>query len=93
MSFKPVVNLTATTIAKAFILNAVVLSIIAACSIELRNYLDIRKETKGLNRIQKMGITIAGTFIIGIFVYFVARLFLGFGEGLLAKPPFSKKLI
>jgi len=88
-----ILNLRATTIAKAFILNAVVLAIIAACSIELRNYLDVRKETKGLTRFQKMGITMVGTFIIGIFVYVMARLLLGFGEGLLANPPFSKKLI
>jgi|Cruoilmetagenom7_1024161.scaffolds.fasta_scaffold488524_1 hypothetical protein len=93
MPFKPVINLRATTIAKAFVLNATVLAIIAACSIELRNYLDIRKETKGLTRFQKMGITMMGTFIIGILVYLIARLLLGFGEGLLANPPFSKKLI
>ena len=78
MPFKPVINLRATTIAKAFVLNATVLAIIAACSIELRNYLDIRKETKGLTRFQKMGITMVGTFIIGIFVYLIARLLLGF---------------
>jgi hypothetical protein len=40
-----------------------------------------------------MGITMMGTFIIGILVYLIARLLLGFGEGLLANPPFSKKLI
>ena len=93
MPFKPIINLRATTIAKAFVLNAVVLAIIAACSIELRNYLDVRKQTKGLTRFQKMGITMTGTFIIGFFVYVIARLLLGFGEGLLADPPFSKKLI
>jgi hypothetical protein len=93
MTFKPVINLRSTTIARAFFLNAIVLAIIAAASIELRKYLDIRKETKGLTRLQKMGITITGTFYIGLVIYILARLVLGFGEGLLAMPPFSKKLI
>jgi hypothetical protein len=93
MSFKPILNLRATTIAKAFLLNAIVLSIIAAGSIELRRYLDIRKETKGLTRLQKVIITISGTFIIGVAVYILARISFGFGEGLMATPPFSTKLI
>jgi hypothetical protein len=92
MGFKPIINLRSTTIAKAFLLNAIVLAIIAAASIELRKYLDIRKETKGLTRLQKMGITITGTFWIGMLIYLIARLILGFGEGLLANRPFSKKL-
>ena len=92
MSFKPILNLRATTIRKAFLLNAIVLAIIAAGSIELRKYLDYIKETKGLNRIQKMSITIAGTFIIGMIIYLLARCFLGFGEGLLATKPFSNLL-
>ena len=39
-----------------------------------------------------MSITIFGTFFIGIFIYIIARLILGFGEGMLASKPFSKKL-
>lgn len=92
MSFKPILNLRATTIKKAFLLNAIVLAIIAAASIELRKYLDYIKETKGLSRVKKMYITIFGTFFIGLFIYIVARFLLGFGEGMLANKPFSQKL-
>ena len=93
MPFNPILNLRATTITKAFFLNAIVLAIIAAGSIELRRYLDIRKETKGLSRFQKVIITISGTFLIGIIVDLLARILFGFGEGLLANQPFSNNLI
>jgi len=93
MPFKPVLNLRATTIFKAFILNALVLAAIASMSIELRRYLEVRKETKGLTRLKKMGLTMLGTFFIGLIIYILARKLMGFGEGLLASPPFSKKLL
>ena len=93
MSFKPIFNLRATTIKKAFLLNAIVLALIASLSIELRRYLDIRKETKSLTDIHKIIITMIGTFIIGIIIYIIIRYLFGFGEGLLASKPFSKYLI
>ena len=93
MTFKPVFNLRSVTIRKAFILNAIVLAFIAPLSNELRRYLDIRKETKDLSEIRKIAITVVGTFFIGIFIYVVIRFFFGFGEGLLANKPFSRKLI
>jgi len=93
MAFNPVIDLRATTIAKAFLLNAIVLSAIAAISIELRGYLNVRKETKGLTELNKMMITMMGTFVIGFLIYLLARLTFGFGEGLLAAPPFSTRLI
>jgi hypothetical protein len=93
MPFKPLINLRTTTIAKAFFINAIVLSVIAACSIELRRYLDSIKETKKLSRLQKIIITISGTFFIGVIVYILARISFGFGGGMLDTQPFSKKLI
>ena len=90
MRFKPLINFRATTIRKAFILNALVLCIIAALSIELRRYLDKLSETKGLKEYQKMLITVVGTFFIGIIIYMLTRVVFGFGDGLLANTNFYK---
>ena len=92
MTFKPIFDLRSTTIRKSFILNAIVLALIATLSIELRRYLDIRKETKGLTILTKIWITFLGTFVIGLIIYILIRLIFGFGEGMLATPPFSKRL-
>jgi len=93
MAFKPLINMRATTIRKAFILNAIVLAAIATASIELRRYLDRRKETKGLSESQKFLITMIGTFLIGLIIYITVRGIFGFGEGLLASAPFAKRLL
>jgi len=93
MPFKPLIDMRATTIRKAFFLNAIVLAAVATVSIELRRYLDIRKETKGLSEIKKFTITMIGTFIIGVLIYLITRIIFGFGEGLLATPPFTKTLL
>ena len=83
MKFKPLLPFRTTTIPKTFIINSLVLSVIAALSIELRQYLDIRAETKGLTELQKLYITMFGTFIMGLIIYVVCRLFFGFGEGMM----------
>ena len=93
MTFRPIIDLRSTTIRKAFLLNAIVLATVATVSIELRRYLDIRKETKGLTEVQKMGLTMIGTFVMGLLIYILTRLIFGYGEGLLASPPFSRKLL
>ncbi len=92
MTFQPVFNMRATTIRKAFILNAIVLAAVATLSIELRRYLDRRKETKGLTEAKKIGITMVGTFFIGVIIYITTRKLFGFGEGLIAIHPFAGKL-
>lgn len=92
MVFRPLIDMRATTISKAFFLNAIVLAAIATASIELRRYIDIRKETRGLSKTKKFIITMIGTFLIGILIYVIFRIVFGFGEGLLASPPFTKTL-
>ena len=92
MTFKPIFDMRATTIRKAFILNAIVLAAVATISIELRRYLDRRKETKGLTELKKVGLTMIGTFFIGVIIYIVTRKLFGFGEGLIAEHPFAGKL-
>ena len=84
MTFKPLFDFRATSITKAFLLNALVLCFIAALSIELRRYLDILSETKDLKEVQKLFITIGGTFLMGLIIYIICRLILGFGDGMLA---------
>ena len=54
MTFQPIFDLRATTIRKAFILNAIVLAAVATLSIELRRYLDKRKETKDITEAKKV---------------------------------------
>ena len=90
MKFKPIIDFRATSIWKAFILNAIVLCCIATASIELRRYLDVEEETKGLSTSRKVIITMLGTFLIGMIIYVIIRFIFGFGEGLLACEPFSK---
>jgi len=87
MIFKPLINLRSTTIFKAFLLNALMLALVAGMSIELRRYMDIRAQTKNLSSFRKMIITIIGTIIIGFTLFILARFLLGYGGGLLAPSP------
>jgi len=82
-----------TTIGRAFFLNALILAIIAAASIELRRFIEERIETKKLTRTIKMLLTTSGSFIIGILTYLIIRIIFGYGDGLIGKPPFFKNLI
>ena len=84
MKFKPLIDIRSITIIRAFVLNAIVLAIIATMSIELRNKLDNIVITKGLSENNKIFLTMLGTFIIGIIVYFLIRILFGFGDGLMA---------
>ena len=92
MVFRPLIDMRSTTIRNAFFLNAIVLAAIATASIELRRFIDIRKETKRLSETKKFIITMIGTFLIGMLIYIIFRIVFGFGEGLLANPPFTKTL-
>ena len=93
MNFKPILEMRATTMSKAFFLNALILAIVAAASIELRRLIEIRAETKGLSRFRKMLLTTLGSFIIGMITYIITRFIFGYGEGLIGRPPFSKTLL
>ena len=86
-TFNPLINLRSTTIFKAFVLNVLVISLIAGMSIELRRYMDVREQTKNLTSSRKMFITIIGTIMIGFVLFVLARFVLGYGGGLLAATP------
>lgn len=88
-SFTGLVPWGPTTITRAFILNAVVLALIAGISIEVRGVLNIYGLTKRFSRFEKMTLTIMATFVIGVAVYFVTRLFFGFGSGMVSSQEFT----
>ena len=87
MAFEPVFDFRSTTIFRAFVLNILVIALIAGMSIELRRFIDVREQTKNLSNFHKMLITIVGTIVIGFGVFFLARILLGYGGGLLAPVP------
>ncbi len=81
-------NLRATTFIKAFILNAIAVSLITTLSIQTREYLDDigRKEKGGwnLSSFTKSVIVLFVSFICSLFVYLLLFLIAGFGGGMLA---------
>ncbi len=81
-------NLRATTFLKAFILNAIAVSLITTLSIQTREYLDDigRKEKGGwnLSSFTKSVIVLFVSFICSLFVYLLLFLIAGFGGGMLA---------
>ena len=90
MSFKPLIRFRGTTMGKAFVLNAVLIAITTAITIETRRILDTHEFTKEFpDRPHKLGITIAVASITGLVGYIIARYTLGFGTGMLAnKTPY-----
>jgi len=84
MTFSPLIDFRSTTIFKAFVLNSFFIALVAGMSIELRNYMDVREQTKHLSRLRKMLITIVGTIFIGFSLFLLGRFILGYGGGLLA---------
>lgn len=93
MNFKPILDMRATTISRAFFLNALILAIVAATSIEVRELIEIRGETKDLSRFRKVLLTITLSFIMGMLTYILIRFTFGYGEGLIGRPPFFKTLL
>ena len=62
------------------------IALVAGMSIELRNYMDVREQTKHLSRLRKLLITIVGTIFIGCSIFLLGRFIFGYGGGLLAPP-------
>ena len=86
--FPLIKNFRATTIPKAFLLNAIAAALIAALSIEMRIYLDNKdvENTKNWNLTerQKAGIVFITAFVVAIITYYTLHLLTGFGYGMLA---------
>ena len=82
-------DLRPTTIKRAFLLNALILAIITALSIELRHRFDKEHQTKGLAEWQKLLLTVVGSFMIIIFMYIFGRAVFGLGGGMLVTKKYS----
>ena len=72
----------ATTIPKAFLLNAIVISVIATIAIEVRFALD-KDTSKNLTEAGKGGIIFITTFIGGLLTYSIMYILFNYGSGML----------
>lgn len=79
----------ATTIPKTFIINAIVIAIIATVGIETKSFMN-RKITKTnsdnyeLSEVSKAFITLGSTFLAGLITYTIMYILFNFGGGMLA---------
>ena len=72
----------ATTVGKAFILNAIAGTIIAVFAVELKFYL---KDHDDLDFTSKFTIGITGTFFAALFTYSILFIVFNFGGGMMTK--------
>lgn len=85
MTFKPLVSFRGTTIAKAFLLNAILIGFTTALTIEIRRTLDKNHYTKDLPDIpHKILATVVASVAIGLTSYVLLRFVFGAGGGMLA---------
>ena len=84
----------ANSILKAFVLNAIAVALVAACSVELRQLLNEEKSGTyiffnnflsggKLSEVQKAGIVFIGSFIFALLTYLFLFILFGFGGGML----------
>ena len=85
MGFKPLINFRGTTIARAFVLNAILVGITTALTIEVRRIIQHHKYTKELpDRPHKVMATAFASFLFALIAYVTARILFGSGGGMLA---------
>jgi hypothetical protein len=85
MAFKPLINFRGTTIARAFLINAFLIGITTALTIEVRRIIQHHKYTKELpDRPHKVMATAFASVIFALTAYIIARFILGSGGGMLA---------
>ena len=90
--FMGIFDFHASTVLRAFVLNAIVVGMITGLSIELRRIIDDEAYTKGISEIGKILMTITGTSAMGFIIYIVIRFIFGFGDGLVATKRYPKFL-
>ena len=90
MTFKPLINFRGTTMARAFLINALLIAITTALTIEVRRIIQHHKYTKDLpDRPHKVLVTATASLLFTLTAYFIARLLFGIGGGMLAmKKPY-----
>ena len=85
MRFKPLINFRGTTIARAFLLNAILIGITTAFTIEVRRTVDENRYTKDFPDVpHKVLATAVASTIIGLTAYTLLRFIFGAGGGMLA---------
>ncbi len=85
MAFKPLINFRGTTIARAFLINAFLIGITTALTIEVRRIIQHHKYTKELpDRPHKVMATAFVSVIFALTAYIIARFIFGSGGGMLA---------
>ena len=89
ITFPLIKNFRATTLIRAFFINAVAVAVIAALTIEVRLYVKQNASKKNLyfynvSHLNKVIFVIISSFIIAIIVYLLLYLITGYGGGLIA---------
>jgi len=84
MTFKPPFPFRSTTIARAFIINAILVGLTTALTIEVRRTLDQSNYTKDFpDRPHKLIFTALASIFIGLSSYILLRALFGSGGGML----------
>ena len=85
MGFKPLLSFRGTTIARAFLLNAILIGITTAFTIEVRRTVNESQYTKDFPDIpHKVLATAFASTLIGLTAYIFLRILFGTGGGMLA---------
>jgi len=85
MGFKPLLSFRGTTIARAFILNAILIGITTALTIEVRRTVSENRYTKDFPDIPHKALATAfASILIGLTAYLILRILFGSGGGMLA---------
>ena len=85
MTFKPLINFRGTTIARAFIINSILIGISTALTIEVRRIIQNNKYTKDFpDRPHKVVITALISMFVSLILYIILRSIIGSGGGMLA---------
>jgi hypothetical protein len=94
MKFKPLISFRGTTMARAFLLNAVLIGITTALTIEVRKVIGEHQYTKVFpDRPHKIIATATASILIGLFAYITMRILFGSGGSMLApNKPYSSFL-
>ena len=88
-SFSPIVNFQPTTISKAFVLNALVTSIITVFAIYIKDVIEQRYSTKIYSNRQRILLHVAVTFVVSVALFVLFRFLLGFGGGMIMTGPYK----
>ena len=88
-SFHPIVNFQPTTISKAFLLNALVTSIITVFAIYIKDVIEERYSTKIYSNRQSSLVHVTVPCVVSVALFVLFRFLLGFGGGMIMTGPYK----